>query len=203
MSVAAFTFRFHGDAFHLAPQTCGFTVVHEASAVFVKDSEQTSSIKPAMEDEHDSKDMVSRGPVQCHIALDLPNFCNILALSLSLSHRDEICFFLYKYPGFFRLLLFQLSHLLEDRFVVLVGRFICNLLLSSTKPAKTSCLSLNSFTSCLKIWKSFWPLSFLACLAICMIEKARDGHCKSQHYQSSLKSNGLNHSKPVAYSDSE
>ena len=71
-----------------------------------------------------------------------------------------------------------------------------------TMPASTSCLSLCSFTSCirswqrlststnlfscvshlaklamytssspcLKIWKSIWPLSFLACLAICMME---------------------------------
>ena len=83
MSVAAFTFRFRGDAFHLAPHTCGFTVVHEASAVFVEDSEHTSSISPAMEDEHDSKDMVSRGLVQCLVALDLPNFCNILALTFT------------------------------------------------------------------------------------------------------------------------
>ena len=86
MSVAASTFRIHGDAFHLANQTHGFRLlrftirlqtprlfffpvvraVHEASDVvssmsfiFFEDSEPTSSISHAMEDEHDSKERVS------------------------------------------------------------------------------------------------------------------------------------------------
>ena len=99
MSVAAFTFEIHGDAFHLAPRTSGFRLlrfhppvpVHEASDVvssmsfiFLEDCEHTSSKSPAMEDEHDSTNTVSRGPVQCLVALDPPSLDNILALSLSL-----------------------------------------------------------------------------------------------------------------------
>ena len=67
------------------------TVVHEASDVvsmsfiFLEDSELTSSISHAMEDdEHDSTDMLYRASDPCLIALDPPNLCNILALSLSL-----------------------------------------------------------------------------------------------------------------------
>ena len=67
------------------------TVVHEASDVvsmsfiFLEDSDLTSSISHAMEDdEHDSTDMMYRTSDPCLVALDPPNLCNILAFSLSL-----------------------------------------------------------------------------------------------------------------------
>ena len=97
---AGFSTSPSGSSLHTTVSFPPVTVVHEApdvvsstSFIFLEDSEHTSSISPATEDEHDSTDMVSRGPVQCLIALDPPNLCNILALSLSLSHRDRMCFF--------------------------------------------------------------------------------------------------------------
>ena len=50
------------------------TVVH-----FLADSEPTSSISHAMEDEHDSMERVSRASDPFLIALDPPNLCSILA----------------------------------------------------------------------------------------------------------------------------
>ena len=79
-----------GSRLHTSFSFLFVTAVHEASHVvspmsfiFLEDSEHTSSISHAMEDEHDSTDMVSRAPVQCLLALDPRNLCNILALSLS------------------------------------------------------------------------------------------------------------------------
>ena len=74
-----------------------------------------------MEDEHNSTDMVSRGPVQCLIALNLPTFATFSLYPFHF-HTVTECVFLYAYQGFFRLLLYQLPQLLEDRFIVLFGR---------------------------------------------------------------------------------
>ena len=97
------------------------------------------SISHAMKDEHDSTEMVPRASVQCLVALDPPNLCNILVLSLSLLHRDKICFFCTSTKVSFS------SKVVSQHSSVAL---LCNLFLSSTRPARTSCLSLNSYTSC-------------------------------------------------------
>ena len=111
MSAAASTFKFHGDAFHLAPQTFCFRrlrftfQLHTPTLFFFsfRHSNPRSFRRGlihvfhplrklrahffpshAMEDEHDSKEMVSRASDPFLIALVPPNLCNILTFSLSL-----------------------------------------------------------------------------------------------------------------------
>ena len=88
----------------------------------------------------------------------LPSFfSSSLSTSLLPLLLPSLAFFLYVLPSFF-----FASHIPPG-----LSRF--------TNPF--SCVShlaelemCTSFSSCLKTWKSFWPLSFLSCLEICMIE---------------------------------
>ena len=217
--VVAFTFRIHGDAFRLVPQNCDFrllfTFQFQPPHLFSFPSchrSPRSFRRGLLHVLHLPRKLrLHFFHITCHTAQQtfcleclthssslstLPTFA---AFSLCPFHFDIVpkCGFICARNkaslDFFSSTSLSSSKIVSQYFSL---TSLCNLILSSTRPARTSCLSLKSFTSCiisgqrlssstnpfgcvshlsalamytsvspcLKVSKSFWPLSFLACL---------------------------------------